>query len=65
MLFLIIISLRINNEQMKRRVVIVASKAGHKNLQIARFLNLVRLFVIKVRKEQETAGGDSIAGIQM
>ena len=39
--------------EMKRRAVIVALKADHGDLEIARFLRGARSFVLKIRKELE------------
>ena len=44
-------------QEMKRHAVIVSLKAGHKDLEIARFLKVARSFVYKVRKELEAQDG--------
>ena len=39
--------------EMKRHVVIIALKADHRDLEIATFLRVTRLFIRKIRKELE------------
>ena len=44
--------------EMKRHAVIVAIHAKHSDVEIARFLEVARSFVHKVRKELEASSGD-------